>query len=147
MITRATILRAAEPIQRVVFTDSTQGPPAVRSAWTAGAGEEPIGVDRELLERVSSERLAVLIESDRRHAIVAPMMAFGRSTGCVWAETSPEGRLDAAHLRLLLIVMGLAAVAREQSREAARLQESNELLQAEIDLDHNRSTAADNLTE
>ena len=46
-------------------------------------------------------------------------------------------RLDAGHVRLLLVVTALATVAREQSREAARLQDTNELLKAEINLDHN----------
>jgi Nif-specific regulatory protein len=40
-------------------------------------------------------------------------------------------------LRLLLVITALAAVAREESREAARLQESKERLQAEINLEHN----------
>jgi transcriptional regulator with GAF, ATPase, and Fis domain len=125
------------PVQRIVFTDSGNGPSAVRSAWAAGAGAGTIRIDRDLLERVSRDRLAVLIEFEGRQAIVAPMMAFGRPTGCVWAETSPGERLDAGHVRLLLVVTGLATVAREQSREAARLQETNELLKAEINLDHN----------
>ena len=125
------------PVQRVVFTDNSNGKSVVRSAWAAGTGAGPIRVDRELLQRVSRDRLAVLIEFEGRHAIVAPMMAFGRSTGCVWTETSPGDRLDAGHVRLLLVVTALATVAREQSREAARLQETNELLKAEINLDHN----------
>ena len=40
-------------------------------------------------------------------------------------------------MRLLLVVAALAAVAREQSHEAARLQDRNELLRAEINLEHN----------
>jgi Nif-specific regulatory protein len=125
------------PVQRIVFADSGKGPSAPRSAWASGAGAQPIRVDGEILDRVSRDRLAVLIEFDGRQAIVAPMMAFGRSTGSVWAEASPGERLDAGHVRLLLVVTALATVAREQSREAARLQETNELLKAEINLDHN----------
>jgi DNA-binding NtrC family response regulator len=125
------------PVQRVVFTDSGKGPSAVRSAWAAGADAEAIRVDPGLLERVSRDRLAILVEFEGRQAIVAPMMAFGRSIGGVWAEASPGERLDAGHMRLLLVVTALATVAREQSREAARLQETNELLKAEINLDHN----------
>jgi Nif-specific regulatory protein len=90
-----------------------------------------------LLDRVSRERLAVVVAYDGRQAIVAPMMAFGRSTGCVWAETRPGAQLDAVHVRLLLVVLALASVSREHSREAARLQEANELLKAEINLEHN----------
>jgi Nif-specific regulatory protein len=78
-----------------------------------------------------------VIESGGRHIVAAPMMAFGRSRGAVWAETRPGARLDAGHVRLLLVVLGLAAVAREQSRETARLQATNELLKAELNLDHN----------
>jgi transcriptional regulator with GAF, ATPase, and Fis domain len=127
------------PAERVVFAGGDGvGPSAVRSAWTSGgASEEPISVDTGLLERVCRERLAVLIEIDGRQAIAVPMMAFGRSTGSVWIETSRGGRLDDGHVRLLLVVTALATVAREQTREAARLQETNELLKAEINLDHN----------
>jgi Nif-specific regulatory protein len=125
------------PVTRVVFTDGGDAPSAVRSAWAAAASDEPIRLDRALLDRVAKDRVAAVIELDGRQAVVAPMMAFGRSTGSVWAETSPRERLDAGHVRLLLVVLALATVAREQSREAARLQDANELLKAEINLDHN----------
>jgi transcriptional regulator with GAF, ATPase, and Fis domain len=126
------------PVERVVFAGGDDGPSAVRSAWTSqGARGEPMCVDGPLLERVSRERLALIVEADGRQAIVAPMMAFGRSAGSVWVETSPGGRLDDGHVRLLLVVAALAAVAREQTREAARLHETNELLKAEINLEHN----------
>jgi Nif-specific regulatory protein len=65
------------------------------------------------------------------------MMAFGRAVGCVWVESRPGESIDEGHVRLLLVVAALAAVAREHNREAVRLQETNELLQAEINLDHN----------
>jgi Nif-specific regulatory protein len=110
----------------------------VRSAWTArGTSAGPIGVDGTLLERVSRERVALMVDVGGRQAIVAPMMAFGRSAGSIWAETPPGGRFDDSHVRLLLVVTALAAVAREQTREAARLQETNEMLKAEINLEHN----------
>jgi transcriptional regulator with GAF, ATPase, and Fis domain len=126
------------PGERVVFTGGDEGPSAVRSAWTAGgACAEPITIDGGLVDRVYRERIAALIEADGRQAIVAPMMAFGRSTGSVWVETPSGGQFDEGHVPLLLLVTGLATVAREQTREAARLQETNELLKAEINLDHN----------
>jgi Nif-specific regulatory protein len=67
------------------------------------------------------------------------MIAFGRATGAAWVEAAAGGpaTLDEGHLRLLLVMTALAAVAREESREAARLQESKERLQAEINLEHN----------
>jgi Nif-specific regulatory protein len=126
------------PAERVVFAGGDDGPSAVRSAWTSTrASAEPICVDGPLLERVSRERVALIVEADGRQAIVAPMMAFGRSAGNIWVETSPGGTLDDGHVRLLLVVTALAAVAREHTREAARLHETNELLKAEINLEHN----------
>ena len=132
----AGLLRDLVPVTRIAFTGNGDGSP-VRSAWTAGTTDQPIQIDRDLLTRVTSDRIATVIEVDGRHAVVAPMMAFGRPAGCVWAETSPQDRLDAGHVRLLLVVLALATVAREQSLEAARLQDANDLLKAEINLDHN----------
>jgi transcriptional regulator with GAF, ATPase, and Fis domain len=65
------------------------------------------------------------------------MMAFGRATGTIWAEMRGGEAIDAGHVRLLLVVGALVAVARERVLEAARLQEDNQLLQAEINLEHN----------
>jgi transcriptional regulator with GAF, ATPase, and Fis domain len=64
------------------------------------------------------------------------MMAFGRVTGTIWTETSRARRLDDGHVRLLLAVAALAGMARAQAEETARLQQTNEVLQAQINLDH-----------
>ena len=126
------------PAERVVFTGCEGGPTAVRSAWTAGpAAQESVRVDVELIERACRERVALMVEVEERIAIVVPMMVFGHSAGSVWIETARGGRLDEGHVRLLLVVTALTAVVREQTREAVRLQETNELLKAEINLDHN----------
>ena len=90
-----------------------------------------------LLERAARERMALVIEVDGRQAIVAPLMAFGRAAGGLWAEAAPGTTLDEGHVRLLLVIAALAAVAREQWDETARLQDRNEQLRAEINLEHN----------
>jgi len=77
------------------------------------------------------------VEAGGRQVLAGPMIAFGRATGAVWVEAAAAAALDQGHLRLLLVIAALAAVAREESREAARLQESKERLQAEINLEHN----------
>ena len=126
------------PAERLVFAGGEDGPTAVRSAWTTrGAIADPVSVDPALLERVAKDGVALIIDVDGRQAIVAPMMAFGRAVGSIWAETPSGGRFDEGHVRLLLTVGALAAVARDQTRETARLQETNELLKAEINLEHN----------
>ena len=142
------------PAQRIVFAEPDDPAPVIRSAWTASRKvQPPVAVDPELLRHVIHDRRALVIEFENRCAVVAPMMAFGRATGAVWAEahpgigaasgtttrssSRPSATIDKGHVRLLLVVTALAAVAREQSRETARLQETRELLQAEINLEHN----------
>jgi len=126
------------PAEHVVFLGADSAPSAIQSAWsTASPAPAPIAVDPGLLERASKERIALSADIDGRQAIVVPMMAFGRTSGSIWVETARAGRLDEGHVRLLLVVAALAAVAREQARETARLQHTNELLQAELNLEHN----------
>jgi Nif-specific regulatory protein len=133
----AGLVLEAAPLERVVLTGDADGPAGVRSAWSAAPTAEPITIDPGLVERVVKEHVAAVVNADGRDAIVLPMMAFGRATGALWGETAPGVSLDAGHIRLLLVLAALAAVTREQDREAARLQETNELLQAEINIEHN----------
>jgi Nif-specific regulatory protein len=108
----------------------------VLSAWTAGppsAGS--VQIDPTLLACAVREQRALAVEMGSRRVIVAPMMAFGHATGSIWVETS-NAAIDVGHVRLVLVVGALAAVARDQARETTRLQHANEMLQAEINLDH-----------
>jgi Nif-specific regulatory protein len=124
------------PAQRVAIAGGDDG--AVRSAWTVrGRAAADIHVDPQVLERVAKERVAIAVEVDGRQAIAAPMLAFGRAAGILWAEAGPGVVIDRGRVRLLLVVASLAAVARERAAEAERLQESYERLQAEINLEHN----------
>ena len=126
------------PAERVALAGGDHGPRAVRSAWSLReAAPAEIRVDPAVLERVEKERVGVAVDVDGRQAIAVPMMAFGRAAGIVWAESARGQEFDAGHVRVLLVVAALAAVARERAAEAARLQESCELLQAEINLEHN----------
>jgi GAF domain-containing protein len=133
----AGLLLDVVPADRIVFTGGDDGLSPMRSAWSArGASTEAVCIDPALIRRVVTERVAINVEIDGRHVIAAPMLAFARAAGTIWAETS-RTRFDEGHVRLLLVVAALAAVAREQAREAARLQEAKERLQAEINLEHN----------
>ena len=98
---------------------------------------DPLQVDGVLLERAARERTALVVAIDSRHAVAAPLMAFGRAVGSIWVEAAPGASFDESHVRLLLVVAALAAVAREQWDEAERLLDSNEQLRAEINLEHN----------
>ena len=126
------------PAERVLLTGDDRNPAAVGSAWSSQpSGATPLHIDPALLEDAINGRVAVAAEMDEGQAIVAPMMVFGRVTGCIWAETSRADPFDERHVRLLLVVAALTAVMREQARDAARLQRTNEALQAEINLEHN----------
>ncbi len=128
----------AAPVSRVALWGGQGGPHAVRSAWSApGVAVEPLSVDAALLERAARERTALVIEVDGRQAIVLPLMAFGRAAGGLWVEAASGTTFDEGHVRLLLVIAALAAVAREQWDETARLEDRNEELRAEINLEHN----------
>ena len=126
------------PAERVAFIDCHGTALTTRSAWSS-AGSTALEVDAEIVKRACERRTAVIVDAGGRRVLAGPMIAFGRATGAAWVEAAAEGAaaLDQGHLRLLLVITALAAVAREESREAARLQESKERLQAEINLEHN----------
>ena len=134
----AGLVMDAVPACRVALSDAPGNGPAVRSAWSApGVAVDPLQVDGALLERAARERTALVVAIDSRHAVAAPLMAFGRAVGSIWVEAAPGTSFDESHVRLLLVVAALAAVAREQWDEAERLLDSNEQLRAEINLEHN----------
>jgi transcriptional regulator with GAF, ATPase, and Fis domain len=134
----AGLMLAALPIQRVAFADGDEGSAMVRSAWSAaGDPEQAMTVDARRLTTAMRDRAGVIVNMNGGNVLVAPMMAFGRATGAVWAEAAPAVDLDEKHLFLLLVIAALAAVSREQEAETARLEESNERLRAEINLEHN----------
>ena len=126
------------PAARVAFADAGAPAPSIRSAWSRASGARgELTVDVETLRRACDQRVALIIEASGRQAAVAPMMAFGRAVGATWAEVeSQRTTLTEEHLRLLLAVTALAAVAREHSREATLLRETREILQAEVNLAH-----------
>ena len=126
------------PAERVVLAGGDAGPAEVRSAWSQrAASSAPISIDPNILERVAKDGAGAVFRISGRDVIAAPMMAFGRATGTIWAELSPGATVDDGHVRLLLVVAALVAVARERALETARLQADNELLQSEINLEHN----------
>ena len=126
------------PAERVLLTGDDRNPAAVSSGWSSQqSSATPLHLDPSLLDVAINERVAVAANLESGQVIVAPMMIFDRVTGCIWAETSRTDQIDAGHVRLLLVVAALTAAMREQARETARLQRTNEALQAEINLEHN----------
>jgi Nif-specific regulatory protein len=124
------------PGDLVAFGGGEENAAVMQSAWTAAPTPSARAeVDPVLITRAVRERRALAAEIRGRHVIVAPMIAFGRASGSIWVETS-AAKVDDGHVRLVLVVGALAAVARQQAHEALRLQEANELLRAQINQDH-----------
>jgi Nif-specific regulatory protein len=127
----------AVPGCRVALSGAPGTASTLRSAWSArGVTVEPLPVDATLLERAARERTALVVEIDSCQVVAAPLMAFGRAVGAIWIEAAPGTSFDESHVRLLLVIAALAAVAREQWDEAERLLDRNEQLRAEINLEH-----------
>jgi Nif-specific regulatory protein len=123
---------------RVALMGASSDPTSLRSGWIErGTHADPIQVDAALVEQAIRDRAAMIVELDDRHALVSAMMAFGRAVGCVWVESRSGTSFDHAHARLLLAVIALAAVARQQLDEYSRLEERNAQLRAAINLEHN----------
>jgi transcriptional regulator with GAF, ATPase, and Fis domain len=129
------------PAERVALLSVDEGAPAVQSAWSASIPDAAMTIDAGCIGRAAAEGVALVVTTGdgdaRREAIAAPMMAFGRKAGAIWIDAPAGVRTDAEQVRLLLAVAALAAKAREESREAERLHQANELLHAEINLEHN----------
>jgi Nif-specific regulatory protein len=126
------------PAERVVLTGGHSDPAEIRSAWSpkGSHGGDAVAVDPDLLERAARSQTALFARGTGHDVLLAPMVAFGRTTGVIWAQLPQGSEVDEGHLRLLLAVAALVAVARERVLETTRLQESNELLQAEVNLEH-----------
>jgi Nif-specific regulatory protein len=126
------------PAERVLLAGSTANPAEVRSAWkTRTSASDVVVVDSIVLEGVVHRRVASVFASDGHHCVAVPMVAFGRATGAIWADLRKGATVDDEHVRLLLVIGALVAVAREYALESVKLQATNESLQAEINLDHN----------
>jgi transcriptional regulator with GAF, ATPase, and Fis domain len=126
------------PADRVVLAGGDGGPAEVRTAWGPRAmSVSPVTVDTDLLKQVTQDGVAKLVRHGELDVVVAPMLAYGRATGAIWAELREGETVDAGHLRLLLVVAALVAVARDRAIEATRLQDDNDLLHAEINIEHN----------
>jgi Nif-specific regulatory protein len=128
------------PAERVAFIDRDGSSMTARSGWSSAQGGKgaELRVDAAIVKHACERRTASIVDVDGGRVLAGPMIAFGRADAAVWVEAGAGGAaLDQGHVRLLLVITALAAVAREESREAARLQESKARLQAEINLEHN----------
>jgi transcriptional regulator with GAF, ATPase, and Fis domain len=133
----AALLLEVVRLERLGLASNDGGAWCVLSAWSTSVDGDPLRVDPALLARAAATGCAIVAAACSRHAIAAPMMAFGHTTGVVWAESASGARVEERDVRQLLAVAALVAVARVQARHTAALQQENERLQADINVEHN----------
>lgn len=116
--------------------------------------ERPVRVSRTIVRQVLQQGVAVLandvphtqtlggveslVASQVRSLLCVPLQVFGRIIGCVYLDSSQSAALfDEDHLQLVTAVAGISAVALENVRQLAWLEQENRRLHTEINLDHN----------
>jgi transcriptional regulator with GAF, ATPase, and Fis domain len=144
----------------VMFFDGSGGISAT-AAWDRIRGpQHVVPINHSLVERVLRERTAFL-ESDRpggrsektasqpvRSVLCVPLLGSQKALGAIYLEgASPSEQLDKNHLQVASAVAGIAALALDNLRDWELLQQENQLLRAEVDLEHNMVGASARMRE
>jgi Nif-specific regulatory protein len=138
----AALVMETVPAHQLAFVDQATDAATI-SAWASQPrGRDEFRIDAALLRNVRQHAIAVVGERTRtdgtsRQILAAPMAAFGRPQGAIWAEAHPDARFDEGHAHLLLVIAALAGLTRARARESERLQETHEIQRAELNLEHN----------
>jgi len=116
------------------------------------ANDRPVRVSRTIAQKVLEQGVAILgsdvpgssglggveslIASQVRSLLCVPLMLFQRSVGCIYLDTvNIANRFNEDHLQLVTAIAGISAVALENARRLAWLEQENQRLMNEITLD------------
>jgi Nif-specific regulatory protein len=123
--------------------------------WDRLSGaDRPVHVSRTVVQQTLQDGVAILSNdlpdselsratqslnaSEIRSLLSVPLMLFDKPLGIIYLDIQdPTVRFDDGHLQLLTAVANMAAVAIENIRYIAWLEEENQRLQTEINLEHN----------
>jgi transcriptional regulator with GAF, ATPase, and Fis domain len=124
----------------------------------AGEAAPAVHVQSAVVDRVLQDMVGVLCAKttaapggevnavERRGAagsvLAAPLVAFDKLIGAIVLESDDRpsasaGEFDEGHLRLVMVIAGVAATAFEHARQMELLESTNRMLRAEVDLHHN----------
>lgn len=79
-----------------------------------------------------------LVASQARSLLCTPVTLFGRTLGVIYlASGNAADSLDEGHLQLVTAISAIAAVALENARHFEQLDHENQLLRADLSLQHN----------
>jgi len=135
----------------VLYFDKT-GAVESTAAWDRVRGpEHAVTVSESLVRRVYREKAGLVAgdavgglgvnggseEPRARSVLCVPMVISGEVLGAIYLERSgPHGPFDDDHLQVMTAVGSIAALALENLRHWARLREENQVLRAEVNLEH-----------
>jgi transcriptional regulator with GAF, ATPase, and Fis domain len=137
----------------ILLLDSSTGEFSAPIAWDRAAGpDHPVHIGRALARRVVEERIAVLdyeqppisasgpanVSPDAGLSLLCvPLATPAQPLGLIYLDTrNPATRFSNDDLQLLSAIAGLASVAIENARQFERLGSENQLLRAEVQLQH-----------
>lgn len=136
----------------VVFFDKA-GEVSSTAAWDRARGpEHPVPVSKAILQQVFRERAGVIIDrpqdralnesgaggkSAARSLMCVPLVLSKETLGAIYLEAERPGGFDEHDLEMMTAVAGIAALALDNIRHWAQLEQENRALRAEIDLEHN----------
>ena len=133
-------------------TNSEELSPAF--AWDRASGpSQPVRVSRTVVRQVLERRSAVMVNDVGadvslqdasslqvqavRSLLCAPLLAGERVLGAIYLDCSRQAAcFDEQHLQMLAAVAGIAALAAQRVWRLESLQRENQILQADLKLDH-----------
>jgi transcriptional regulator with GAF, ATPase, and Fis domain len=138
----------------LLSSPGTQDFSSVAARNRASEDARPVKVSRTIARQVLDQGVAVLgrdvgtggafnaveslITSQVRSLLCVPLIVFEKVIGCIYLDTtSLTICFDEDHLQLVTAIAGISAVALENARQLAWLQQENERLNSEISLQHN----------
>ncbi|HEX8353756.1 MAG TPA: sigma 54-interacting transcriptional regulator [Pyrinomonadaceae bacterium] len=118
----------------------------------AGDVSRAVEVSRTVVRRVIEEGSAVLaadlieggfdssesLRAARLSSLLcAPLVLYGRALGALYLTAAdPATHFDEGHLQLVTVICGIAAVALDNARRVEQLESENDLLRAEVSVEH-----------
>lgn len=120
----------------------------------AGDVDQKVQVSRTIVHQVFEQGIAVLsnnvldgetwssaeslVNSQARSLLCTPITLFDRTLGVIYlVSSSATDSLDEGHLQLVTAISSIAAVALENARHFEQLDYENQLLRADLSLQHN----------
>jgi Nif-specific regulatory protein len=109
--------------------------PAVPYVVLAQVGN-PLEVDSTLVQRLSTERIAILLSHEVTSTLAAPIIALDEIDAILYFIAPEKDGFQDNHLQLLTALSGMAGIAWGNAAMLEWLRAENDLLQAQVRVEH-----------